>query len=643
VAKIDNGAYTQLTQGLSGNIGGGQTAGTGKQIIYDPVHNNNTFFHRSVQFEVKAIVTTGATSVSVAGTGGATTITANKGSLQMLATVLPQNADDNTVTWSIEGEAFGASINSNGLLTASGTSSGNGTIIVKATANDGTGHSGSKAISISGQVTSVSSITITGGTAITADGGNLQLTANVLPADASNQTVTWSFVGENFGATLNNGLLTASGTNSGNGTVTVKTTAQDGSGVFDEQNIAISGQEEVMVNSITISGGTEITVDGGTLQLTASVLPANADDNTVTWSIEGESLGASVTSAGLLNAGVNGTILVKATANDGSGIFAQQNITISEQTVFVTSISIVATSGPAFIYSDEGSLQLSASVLPDNADNNTVTWSIEGSSYGATISLSGLLTASGVTSGNGLVTVKATANDDSGSFSTRNINIFGQIDVANGGGVTDIDGNSYTSVILGNQEWMTQNLKVIKYPNGTAIPHVTDNTSWANLLSNNTDDAYCYYNNNANGEKDTYGALYTWATAMGDNAASSDTNPSGVQGICPNGWHLPSDAEWTELSNYLGGVAYTGGKMKEIGTTHWSSPNEGATNESGFFGLPSGARGGSSGSFANIELRASWYTATQGVEFSIAYNNDDLLRSLTNKDIGFSVRCVKNN
>jgi len=329
--KIDNGAYTQLTQGLSGNIGAGQTAGTGKQIIYDPVHNNNTFYQGSVQFEVRAVVTTGVSSVSVAGTGGATTITANNGSLQMLATVLPANADDNSITWSIEGEAFGASIDSNGLLTASGTSSGNGTITVKATANDGTGHSGTKAISISGQVTSVSSITISGGTAITADGGNLQLTANVLPADASNKSVSWSIVGENFGATLNNGLLTASGTNSGNGTVTVKATAQDGSGIFAEQNVTISGQV-ILVTSISISGGTAISADGGSLQLSATTLPTGANQ-TVTWSITGASLGATLSTSGLLTAsGVNsgnGTVTVKATANDGSGITTSKNITIS--------------------------------------------------------------------------------------------------------------------------------------------------------------------------------------------------------------------------------------------------------------------------------------------------------------------------
>jgi uncharacterized protein (TIGR02145 family) len=110
--------------------------------------------------------------------------------------------------------------------------------------------------------------------------------------------------------------------------------------------------------------------------------------------------------------------------------------------------------------------------------------------------------------------------------------------------VTDYDGNVYNTITIGNQTWMAENLRVTKYPNGTPIPLATDNIAWANLEDNGTDDAYCYYNNNASGEANTYGALYTWAAAMGDNAVSSSSNPSGVQGVCPNGWHLPSDDEW---------------------------------------------------------------------------------------------------
>ena len=209
--------------------------------------------------------------------------------------------------------------------------------------------------------------------------------------------------------------------------------------------------------------------------------------------------------------------------------------------------------------------------------------------------------------------------------------------------VTDVDGNTYNTVKIGCQCWIKQNLKVTHYPDGTAIPLVTDNTAWVNLGDNNTDDAYCYYNNNSSS---AYGALYTWAAAMGDNAVSSSTNPSGVQGICPDGWHLPSDAEWTELTDYLGGESIAGGKLKETGTTHWNSPNTGATNSSGFTGLPGGDRYNYNGSFNYVGIYGYWWSATES-STSVAwkrrmnYDNANVIRNLNDKSYGFSVRCVR--
>ncbi|PID95338.1 MAG: hypothetical protein CSA95_00230 [Bacteroidetes bacterium] len=104
-----------------------------------------------------------------------------------------------------------------------------------------------------------------------------------------------------------------------------------------------------------------------------------------------------------------------------------------------------------------------------------------------------------------------------------------------------MDGNVYSTVVIGSQCWMQENLKVTHYPNGDAIPYTPDGAAWIALRSNNTDDAYCYYGNNVNSE---YGALYTYAAAIGDNWERD--NAEG-QGICPEGWHLPTDEEWTVL------------------------------------------------------------------------------------------------
>jgi len=107
--------------------------------------------------------------------------------------------------------------------------------------------------------------------------------------------------------------------------------------------------------------------------------------------------------------------------------------------------------------------------------------------------------------------------------------------------VTDYDGNTYNTVQIGNQVWMAENLKVTHYSDGTEIQLVEDKSAWETL--SHTDKAYCYYNNISSNGK-TYGALYTWAAVM-NGAGSSNTNPGRVQGVCPDGWHLPSDAKWT--------------------------------------------------------------------------------------------------
>lgn len=136
--------------------------------------------------------------------------------------------------------------------------------------------------------------------------------------------------------------------------------------------------------------------------------------------------------------------------------------------------------------------------------------------------------------------------------------------------------------------------------------------------------------------------LYNWSAAM-QRAPSSDANPSRVQGICPKGWHLPSDAEWTQLINYLGDANVVGGKLKA--TTHWDSPNTGATNESGFTALPGGYRS-LNGTFGYFGDYGYWWSSTEGNPSlawnrSLYYNYGGVYRFLNYKDYGFSVRCVR--
>ncbi len=216
------------------------------------------------------------------------------------------------------------------------------------------------------------------------------------------------------------------------------------------------------------------------------------------------------------------------------------------------------------------------------------------------------------------------------------------IDTLCGDTITDYDNNSYSTVQIGNQCWMGENLKATHYASGLAIPNIISNKTWEALLYSNI--AYCYYNNST-ADANTYGALYTWAAAMGNNKMCSNTDSCVAQGACPTGWHLPSKAEWTELINYLGGESVAGGKLKEIGNTHWNSPNIGATNSSGFTALPGGARDFKGPSYWRGYVGTWWSSSEEDVSHAWYFRMYNLNEMVYNNDMGkengFSIRCVK--
>ncbi|MBP8042349.1 MAG: fibrobacter succinogenes major paralogous domain-containing protein [Bacteroidales bacterium] len=196
--------------------------------------------------------------------------------------------------------------------------------------------------------------------------------------------------------------------------------------------------------------------------------------------------------------------------------------------------------------------------------------------------------------------------------------------------VKDYEGNVYNTVKIGNQCWLKENLRSTKYNDGATIPNVTDGTTWANL----TTPAYCWYDNNYATYGSVYGALYNWYTVE-------------TEKLCPIGWHVPSDAEWTELTGFLGGESVAGGKLKETGTTHWVSPNTGATNVTGFTALPGGYRGVEGVSYYNLIGYAGCWWSWHPVWASIGAMNYDesSVARLNYIDFGlkngYSVRCVK--
>jgi len=197
--------------------------------------------------------------------------------------------------------------------------------------------------------------------------------------------------------------------------------------------------------------------------------------------------------------------------------------------------------------------------------------------------------------------------------------------------IKDTDGNSYSPVVIGTQTWLTENLKTTKFNDGNVIPCLTDNMAWNDLKTQ----GYCWYDNSETTYKNMYGALYNWYAVNSGN-------------LCPTGWHVPSMEEWNVLIEYLGGVDIAGGKLKEQGTTHWLNSNTGATNNSGFTGLPSGGRF-QNGSFFYAKMECNWWSNTVlysneitfGSLVHLDFDHASALSGATNKNYGHSVRCIK--
>jgi len=271
------------------------------------------------------------------------------------------------------------------------------------------------------------------------------------------------------------------------------------------------------------------------------------------------------------------------------------------------------------ITSDGGSSVTARGVCWSTAQNPTTsnTKTTNGSGIGSFTSL-----MSGLTPGTTYYVRAYATNSIGTTYGT-------QRNFTTGNTVSDNDGNTYNTVTIGTQVWMAENLKTTKYNDGSDIPNVMDNTAWGA----NTAGAYCWYDNNANTYKATYGALYNW------HAVNTGK-------LCPTGWHVPTDTEWTTLTTYLGGETVAGGKLKETGTT-WDTPNTAATNSSGFTALPGGDRY-NDGTFEYIGRYGYWWSSTgngtgtalyRGITW--LYGNANRYSFIDYRAYGFSVRCVR--
>ncbi|MBT3383980.1 MAG: T9SS type A sorting domain-containing protein [Prolixibacteraceae bacterium] len=218
--------------------------------------------------------------------------------------------------------------------------------------------------------------------------------------------------------------------------------------------------------------------------------------------------------------------------------------------------------------------------------------------------------------------------------------------------LTDYELNTYLAVEIGNQVWMAENLKTTHYPEGNSIPKVTDDEAWKHVRDKSAEEAYCFYGN----DKDsTFGVLYSWPAALGGKGVYSNSNPSGVQGVCPADWHLPSMEEWKELGEFIsqdGHFLKIGVALKSI--SGWTSEGDG-TDDYKFRALPGGQRGYVDwstgqvlyhGSFIGKDNNGCWWTSTfmavdAAAFIMLSYNSNNMKMASAMSSNGYAIRCVR--
>lgn len=374
-------------------------------------------------------------------------------------------------------------------------------------------------------------------------------------------------------------------------------------------------------------GGGEITEEGGDPVTARGVCWSTASGPVVSGSHTTDGAGPGSFDSNITGLLPATTYFVRAYATNSKGTAYGNEITFTTADVTKATVTTAAISEPSINAASGG-----GNVTDDGGDPVTargVCWSTtpeplatgshttDGEGEGSFSSdITGLLPATTYYVRAYATNGKGTAYGDEVSFTTL---------------LGDNDGNSYGIVTIGDQVWMAKNLSTTKLNDGTPIANLSVPADWESA----TLPAYVWYSNNELLYKFNYGALYNWYAVASDK-------------LCPEGWHVPTEAEWRTLVNYLGGDDVAGGKLKQAGTTLWFSPNEGATNESGFTALPGGGRR-QTGEFEDRGRVAVWWTSTpSGTSgdngFGVGLVNDKASASIGNSFIGVgrSIRCLKN-
>jgi uncharacterized protein (TIGR02145 family) len=400
---------------------------------------------------------------------------------------------------------------------------------------------------------------------------------------------------------------------------------------FTTNQIAIPFLTTASITSITqttaISGG-NVTMDNGGSVIERGVCWSMSQDPSLSDSKSTDGIGTGVFSSSISGLSLGTTYFVRAYATNSAGTAYGNNVSFKTSPAVIQLAAVTAIDASAItnisafsggnITSDGGSEVLMRGVCWSLSQNPIITGNKTSDGTGTGVFTSSLtdLTSNRLYYARAYATnIAGTSYGNQVSFTTQPV-LYGS--------VSDVDGNVYSTVIIGLQEWMTKNLKTVRYNDLTDIPLVADDIEWSNLTS----PGYCLYNNVIA----TYGNLYNWFAV---NTGK----------LCPVGWHVPSDVEWTELITNLGGESVAGGKLKETGLSHWGSPNTGATNARGFVALPGGFRS-YSGVFSSITFEGNWWSSTSNpptiaMPRGMSYNSISIYSPDFSKRSGFAVRCVR--
>ena len=463
--------------------------------------NTSKFVHISNQ-------TTKLTSITVRGKNNIRTVDVSDDthsySLQMYADLKPTSADIVSTEWSVEDATTSgstmtgkAAISSSGVLT--GSQEGTVTVTAKVTDKSGDVITGSKEINVVQLVTGINVTQSTTSAAITTNAGTLQMEAEITPTNANTKDVTWSVV-ENDGkdSTTDKATISKSGilTAAKNGEVLVKATATDGSGIVGSEVVTISGQL-IKISSLTVNSSSSSMKIGSTIttpvtmQMTAVTTPTVVSDSSVTWSVKEKGTygtvdtnKATINSSGVLTAKSPGTVIVIATANDGSGVVATKQIKI------VRKVEAVIVQGEDSLtkVSNKGQLQMVAAVSPSDADNQTVTWSVVQATSDEIAANSGLTSTPGIASidSSGMLTGSATGRVKVIATSNYDSSIKGELLIDVVTPVTSIEIDPSSQVLTaGAQLQMTANVTESATQQGVtwSVKDVSGDTNMVSISS----------------------------------------------------------------------------------------------------------------------------------------------------------------